>query len=153
MGRYNMALKEKIGEDLKAAMKSGDKLRLETLRMLRAQILEFDKSGTGREMSADDEMKILLSAVKKRRESIEQYEKAGRVELLENEKKEIAIIQEYLPKQMERSEAESIISRIIADAGTNSVKDMGKIMPLVMKELKGKLDGKIINEIVKQKLT
>lgn len=148
-----MALKEKIGEDLKAAMKSGDKLRLETLRMLRAQILEFDKSGTGREMSADDEMKILLSAVKKRRESIEQYEKAGRVELLENEKKEIAIIQEYLPKQMERSEAESIISRIIADAGTNSVKDMGKIMPLVMKELKGKLDGKIINEIVKQKLT
>jgi hypothetical protein len=148
-----MALKEKISDDLKAAMKSGDKLRLETLRMLRAQILEFDKSGTGREMSADDEMKILLSAVKKRRESIEQYEKAGRVELLESEKKEIAVIQEYLPKQMERSEAESIISRIIADAGTNSVKDMGKIMPLVMKELKGKLDGKIINEIVKQKLS
>lgn len=148
-----MALKEKINEDLKNAMKAGDKLRLETLRMLRAQILEFEKSGSGREMTADDEMKILLSAVKKRRESIEQYEKAGRLELLENEKMEIDVIQEYLPKQMERSEAESVISRIIADVGTNSAKDIGKIMPFVMKELKGKIDGKIINEIVKQKLS
>ena len=147
-----MGLKEKINEDLKSAMKSGDKVRLETIRMLRAQVLEFDKSGTGREMSEDDDMKILLSAVKKRKESIDLYEKAGRSELAAVEKKEIEIIQEYLPKQMDPVEAEKIITRIISDSGAVSSKDLGKVMPAVMKELKGKIDGKIINEIVKQKL-
>ncbi len=147
-----MGLKEKINEDLKSAMKSGDKVRLETIRMVRAQVLEFDKSGTGREMSEDDEMKILLSAVKKRRESIDLYEKAGRSELAAVEKKEIEIIQEYLPKQMDPSDAEKIITRIISESGAVLSKDLGKVMPAVMKELKGKIDGKIINEIVKQKL-
>ena len=147
-----MGLKEKINEDLKSAMKSGDKVRLETIRMLRAQVLEFDKSGTGREMSEDDDMKILLSAVKKRKESIDLYEKAGRSELAAVEKKEIEIIQEYLPKQMDPVEAEKIITRIISDIGAVTSKDFGKVMPAVMKELRGKIDGKIINEIVKQKL-
>lgn len=144
-----MALKEKINQDLAAAMKSGDKVRLETIRMIRAQILEFEKSGAGRDMNPDDEMKILLAGVKKRKDSIEMYEKANRKDLADKEAAEIAIIQEYLPKQMDREEAAAIITKIIADAGT---KELGKVMPLVMKELKGKLDGKIINEIVKQQL-
>lgn len=147
-----MGLKEKITEDLKSAMKSGDKLRLETLRMIRAQVLEFEKSGADRGMNEDDDMKILLSAVKRRRESIEQYEKAGRKELADQETKEIEIIQTYLPKQMTKEEAESAIVKIIADVGAVSAKDFGTVMPAVMKELKGKVDGKIINEIVKQKL-
>ena len=134
-------------------MKSGDKIRLETLRMLRAQILEFEKSGLNREMTDDDSMKILLSAVKKRKESVEVYEKAGRSELAEKEQKEIEIIQEYLPKQMSKEEAEIIIAKIIADVAATSPKDIGKVMPPIMKELKGKIDGKIINEIVKQKLS
>ena len=141
-----MGLKDKITQDLTNAMKTGDKLKTETLRMLRAQILEFEKSGAGREMNADDDMKILLSSVKKRKDSIEMYEKANRKDLAEKEAKEIEIVQEYLPKQMSREEAEAVISKIIAEAGT---KELGKIMPLVMKELKGKLDGKVINEIVK----
>lgn len=145
----NMSLRDKINEDLKNAMKSGDKVRTETLRMLRAQILEFEKSGAGREMNADDDMKILLSSVKKRKDSIEMYEKANRQDLAEKELAEIAIVQEYLPKQMSKEEAEAVIIRIIADAGT---KELSKVMPLVMKELKGKLEGKIINEIVKQKI-
>jgi len=144
-----MGLREKINEDLKTAMKSGDKVRTETIRMLRAQILEFEKSGAGREMNTDDDMKILLSSVKKRKDSIEMYEKANRKDLVDKEMAEIAIVQEYLPKQMSREEAEAIITKIIADAGT---KELGKVMPLVMKELKGKLDGKVINEIVKQKI-
>ncbi len=144
-----MGLKDKITQDLTNAMKSGDKLRTETLRMLRAQILEFEKSGAGREMNADDDMKILLSSVKKRKDSIEMYEKANRKDLADKETKEIAIVQEYLPKQMSKDEAEVIIAKIVADAGT---KEIGKVMPLVMKELKGKLDGKVINEIVKQKI-
>ncbi|MEW5800431.1 MAG: GatB/YqeY domain-containing protein [Bacteroidota bacterium] len=147
-----MNLKDKIVEDLKTAMKSGDKLRLETLRMLRAQILEFEKSGANRAMTDDDDMKILLSSVKKRKESIEQYEKAGRKDLAEQELKEIEIIQSYLPKQMTNEEAEIVIGKIIAETGATSAKDFGKVMTAVMKELKGKVDGKIINEIVKQKL-
>lgn len=147
-----MNLKDKIVEDLKTAMKSGDKLRLETLRMLRAQILEFEKSGANRVMTDDDDMKILLSSVKKRKESIEQYEKAGRKDLAEQESKEIEIIQSYLPKQMTNEEAEIVIGKIIAETGATSAKDFGKVMTAVMKELKGKVDGKIINEIVKQKL-
>lgn len=144
-----MGLREKINDDLKTAMKSGDKLRTETLRMLRAQILEFDKSGAGREMNGDDDMKILLSSVKKRRDSVEMYEKANRTDLAEKELQEIAIVQEYLPKQMSKEDAQEVVTKIIADAGT---KELGKVMPLVMKELKGKLDGKIINEIVKSSI-
>jgi len=147
-----MSLKDRVTEDMKTAMKSGDKVRLETLRMLRAQVLEFEKSGAGREMNADDDMKILLSSVKKRRESVELYEKAGRPELAAKETAEIAVIQEYLPKQMDRSDAEGIVKRIIAETGAVSSKDFGKVMPFVMKELKGKLDGKVINEIVKHLL-
>lgn len=148
-----MGLKEKINDDLKSAMKSGDKIRVETIRMLRAQILEFEKSGSGREMTDDDDMKILLSAVKKRKESITLYENAGRTELADVEKKEIDIIQEYLPKQMDPAEAEKIIHRIITEVGASTTKDIAKVMPAVMKELKGKMDGKMINEIVKQKLS
>jgi uncharacterized protein YqeY len=144
-----MGLKDTIMQDLTNAMKSGDKLKTETLRMLRAQILEFEKSGAGREMNADDDMKILLSSVKKRKDSIEMYEKANRMDLAEKELKEIEIVQAYLPKQMSREEAEIIITKIIADAGT---KELSKVMPLVMKELKGKLEGKVINEIVKLKI-
>lgn len=148
-----MGLTEKINDDLKTAMKSGDKTRLETLRMLRAQIIEFEKSGSNRKMTVDDAMKILLSAVKKRKESLEMYEKASRQDLVEKESKEISIIQEYLPKQMNREEAEVIIGKIVAETSASSSKDIGKVMPIVMKELKGKIDGKVINEIVKQKLT
>jgi uncharacterized protein YqeY len=144
-----MGLKDTIMQDLTNAMKSGDKLKTETLRMLRAQILEFEKSGAGREMNADDDMKILLSSVKKRKDSIEMYEKANRMDLADKELKEIEIVQAYLPKQMSREEAEIIITKIIADAGT---KELSKVMPLVMKELKGKLEGKVINEIVKLKI-
>lgn len=147
-----MGLREKINDDLKDAMKSGDKVRLETLRMIRAQVLEFEKSGVGREMTEEDDMKILLSAVKKRKESIEQYEKAGRKELVEKEQRELEIIQHYLPKQMSKEEAEKIITTIIAETGASSAKDFGKVMSAAMKELKGKIDGKIINDIVKQRL-
>lgn len=149
----DMTLSQTISEDLKNAMKAGDKNRTETLRMVRAQILEFEKKGLNREMTADEEMALLLNAVKKRKESIELYEKAGRQDLVEKESAEVAVISEYLPKQMSREEAETVIAGIIAQAGASGPGDLGKVMPLVMKELKGKLDGKIINEIVRTKLS
>lgn len=147
-----MGLTQRINEDLKAAMKSGNKLRLETLRMLRAQIIEFEKKGLDRPMNEDDEMSILMSATKKRKEAIEHFKNAGRMELVEQETKEMEIIAEYLPKQLSREEAERIIEEVIRQSGAGSMKDMGKVMPIAIKELKGKIDSKVISEIVKQKL-
>ena len=147
-----MNLTQRINEDLKTPMKSGNKLRLETLRMLRAQIIEFEKKGLDRPMNEDDEMSILMSASKKRKEAIEIFTKAGRMELVEQETKELGIISEYLPKQLSREDAEKIVENLIQQSGAASMKDLGKVMPIAMKELKGKIDSKVISEIVKQKL-
>ena len=147
-----MNLTQRINEDLRAAMKSGNKLRLETLRMLRAQIIEFEKKGLDRPMNEDDEMSILMSASKKRKEAIEIFTKAGRMELVEQETKELEIISEYLPKQLSREDAEKIVENLIQQSGAASMKDLGKVMPIAMKELKGKIDSKVTSEIVKQKL-
>ena len=147
-----MNLTQHINEDLKAAMKSGNRLRLETLRMLRAQIIEFEKKGLDRPMNEDDEMSILMSASKKRKEAIEIFTKAGRMELAEQETIELEIISEYLPKQLSREDAEKIVENLIQQSGAASMKDLGKVMPSAMKELKGKIDSKVISEIVKQKL-
>lgn len=133
-------------------MKSGDKLRTETIRSLRAGIIQFEKSGAGREMTVDDEMKILTGAAKQRRESIEIYEQNNRPELAEKEKSELAIILEYLPKQMTREEIAERVSQIIAETAANGPQDANKVMPVIMKEVKGKADGRLVQEIVKERL-
>jgi len=147
-----MTLSQKISDDMKVAMKTGEKLRLETLRTIRAQMIELTKRGTGSEITPDEEISALLTAAKKRKEAIELYRQAGREELARQEEQELAIINSYLPKQMTREEAETIIRGIVAQTGASSQKDIGKVMPLAMKELKGKIDGKIVQEIVKQNL-
>jgi uncharacterized protein YqeY len=147
-----MELTQRIVNDLKTAMKSGDKLRLETLRMVRAQILEFEKKGLGRPMNEDDELSILSSASKRRKEAIEQFRNAGRTDLADKEANELEIISEYLPKQLSRAEAEAIVANLVKQSGALSVKEMGKVMPLAMKELKGKVDSALIAELVKQNL-
>lgn len=144
-----MTLNERINEDLKAAMKAGDSLKLNTIRSIRAQIIEFTKRGTGTVLTPEDEITVLLSAAKKRKEAIEMFEKGGRKDLVEQEQKEFDIINTYLPKQMNREEAEKTIKDIIAQLGTVSPKDFGKVMPLAMKGLKGRIDGKMVQEIVK----
>jgi uncharacterized protein YqeY len=147
-----MTLNEQITSDLKTAMKSGDRARLDTLRLLRAHMIELSKRGEGKEITPDEELSVLMAAIKKRKEAIDVYEKAGRTELAQQEKKELEIISSYLPKQLNAEEATEIIQRIISAAGANSAKDFGKVMPLAMKELKGKIDGKLVQEIVKVKL-
>jgi hypothetical protein len=147
-----MSLKDKITEDLTNAMKLRDAFRTETLRSIRAEILKMDKSGMNREMNAEEEIQLLMRQAKMRKESLEIFESAGRPELAEKEKKQLDIINEYLPKQMPREEAEKIIDSIISSSGVTSIKDIGKVMGAVMKELKGKLDGKLIQEIVKSRL-
>lgn len=148
-----MALKEKITEELKNAMKSGDKVRLETIRSVRALILEFEKSGSDMVMSEDDEVRMLTSAVKKRKESIEQFQKAGRTDLTEKEEKELAILMEFMPKQMDESEILDYVKKIAAEIGAVSKADFPKLMPLVVKNLKGKAEGKMIKAAVEQILS
>ncbi len=147
-----MSLKNKITEDLTNSMKLRDAFRTETLRSIRAEILKMDKSGMNREMNAEEEIQLLMRQAKMRKESLEIFETAGRPELAEKEKKQLDIINEYLPKQMPREEAEKIIDSIISSSGVTSIRDIGKVMGVVMKELKGKLDGKLIQEIVKSRL-
>ncbi len=145
-----MTLREKINNDLKEAMKSGEKVKLETIRSIRALILEFEKSGVNREMAAEDEVKILSTAVKKRKESIEQFRNAGREELALKEEKELSILLNYLPKQLNEMEIADEVKRIASEIGAKSKEDFPKLMPLVMRELKGKADGKLVKSIVEK---
>jgi uncharacterized protein YqeY len=149
-----MSLKDTISQDLKNAMKSGEKLRLETLRTLRAALMEkeIEKRGSGNPMSPDDELGVLTTAAKKRKESIELFQNGGRPELADQERKELAIIQEYLPKQMSGEELDKAVRDIIAQSSATGPGDFGKVMPLVMKQLKGKADGRVIQETVKKLL-
>ncbi|KUG26245.1 transamidase gatb domain protein [hydrocarbon metagenome] len=148
-----MTLKEKINDDLKAAMKSGDKLRLETIRSIRALILEFEKSGKDRTLSAEDEINLVTSAAKKRKDSIEQYRNANREDLASKEEAELAILQEYLPKQLNADEVLAEVKKIAEEIGAVTKQDFSKLMPLAIKSLKGKADGKIIKESVDRILT
>lgn len=149
---YCMSLKDKINEDLKKSMLAQNAFRTETLRSIRAEILKMDKSGMDREMNEDEELQLLNKQAKMRKESIEMFETAGRSDLVDRETKQLEIINEYLPKQLSREEAEIIIDNVIKQSGAESAKDIGKVMGPVMKELKGKFDGKIIQEIVKSRL-
>jgi uncharacterized protein YqeY len=147
-----MSLKEKINEDLKNSMKSQDSFRTETLRSIRAEIIKMDKSGMNREMNEEEEIQLLSRQVKMRKESIEMFESGDRNDLAEKEKKQLEIIMEYMPKPMSYEDAEKVIDKIISETGANSQKDFGKVMGGAMKELKGKVDGKVIQELVKAKL-
>ncbi len=150
-----MALKERISEDLKNAMKSGDKLRLETLRTMRATLMEkeIELRGQGKQVTPDDEIAVLNSAAKKRKESIIQFQAAGRTELVEKESAELKIVQEYLPQQMSIEEIKAVIESIVQSTGAVTAGDFSKVMPLVMKQLKGKADGRMIQDLVKARLS
>ena len=149
-----MSLREKIAEDMKTAMKSGQTRRLETLRSIKAAMLEKEISMRGgpTAMSPEDELGVVMSAAKRRKESIEMFAQGGRQDLVAEETEELAIIQEYLPKQLGRPEIEAIVRDVIAQTGAKSAADFGKVMPLTMKQLKGKADGKLIQDIVKELL-
>ncbi|MFN4984680.1 MAG: GatB/YqeY domain-containing protein [Ignavibacteria bacterium] len=148
-----MSLTDAINEQIKTAMKAGDKVRLETLRSIRAGILEFEKSGIDRAMTDDDAFKIVNSGAKKRRDAIEQFEAAGRMEAADKERQELAIIMEFLPAQMSEDEVRAAVSAIIAELGASQPSDFGKVMGMATKQLKGKTDGSLIQAIAKQMLS
>ncbi len=148
-----MALDKIIMDELKASMKSGNQLRTDTLRSLRASLLEYAKSGAKTEMTEADEIKLLNSAAKKRKDAIEMYKNAGRDELAEKEELELAIILEFLPKQLSDDEISDIIKNIISQVSATGPSDMGKVMGPSMKELAGKADGNKVKTIVQNLLS
>jgi uncharacterized protein YqeY len=147
-----MSLKERINEDLKKAMKSGDKVRLTTIRSIRALILEYEKSGADGEMTSEQEIAMLTSAAKKRKDSMKQYEDAGRIDLLEKEKAEFEVLSEYLPEQMTEENLTEAIKALADELGAKTKADFKVLMPKAIQNFKGKADGKLIKDVVEKVL-
>ena len=150
-----MSLKDRISEDIKTAMKAKDKVRLETVRSIKKVILEKEVSvrPQGQEsLTESQETEVLVQQAKQRREAIEMFRQAGRDDLVEQQVQELAIIEEYLPKQLSDEEVGAVVDEVITSVGASSIKDMGKVMGPVMQQLKGKADGQKIQAIVKAKL-
>ena len=148
-----MSLSKQIVSDLTASMKAQDVSRTSTLRMVKAAMMnrQIEK---GSELDDDDVQKLLRSLVKQRRDSIEQYDKAGRQELVAKEQAEIEVIESYLPQAASPEVIEQAVMAAMAETGATSMKDMGKVMKTVQAALAGKnADGRVISEVVKAKLT
>ncbi len=149
-----MNLKDKITNDMTHAMKAKDANRLSVLRMAKAALMnEQNKRGAGYELSDDESMKVLQTLVKQRKDSIEQYERAGRNELAEKEQTELVVLEDYLPQAASKEEIENAVAEAIAETGASSIKEMGAVMKAAQTRLAGKsADGKLVSEIVKAKL-
>jgi uncharacterized protein len=147
-----MSLEERLIAEMKEAMKSNDKVRLSTIRMVRSAVknkeIELRKP-------LDDEtvQRVIQGMVRKGEESVEQFKLGGRMDLVEKESQEIEILKTYLPQSMSREEVIKIIDQTIQETQGTSLKEMGKIMKSVMSKLQGKADGKLINQLVKEKLS
>jgi uncharacterized protein YqeY len=147
-----MLLRDKVNTDIAAAMKAKEPIRLSALRMLKAAIMN---KGIEKSHDLDDAevLQVVSTLVKQRRDSIEQFAKAGRTDLVDKESAEIKILEEYLPPAASAEEIDAAIAAAISETGASSVKDMGKVMKAVMPRLAGKnADGRLVNEAVRRKL-
>jgi uncharacterized protein YqeY len=147
-----MSLELKINNDIKNAMLAKDKLRLETLRSIKAGILLAKTAENATEITEDFEIKMLQKMAKQRKESAAIYIQQNRQELADKELAEAAIVEEYLPKQLSEEEITTALKEIIASVGATSAKDMGKVMGTATKQFAGKADSRLISEIVKKLL-
>ncbi len=147
-----MEIQNRLSEDLKTAMKAKEKIKVGTIRMVRAQLKDF-QIAKGDELNEEDEISVLINAAKKRKEALELYEKSDRQDLIEQEKQELEIISAYLPAQLSKEEVEKVVLKVIEEVGASSPQDLGKVMGATMKVLKGKADGRMLQEIVREKLS
>lgn len=147
-------LSDKLQEDLKAAMIAKDEERLSTIRMLKSaiQYAEINK-GVGYTATDEDILDVIGKEVKKRREAIDLYEKGGRPELADKEKRELELLQSYLPEQMGENEISVLVEQAITQSGASSMQDMGRVMGILMPQVKGKADSSLVSNLVRQKLT
>jgi uncharacterized protein len=147
-----MSLTDTVNEGIKNAMKAKDEPTLRALRAVKAAILLARTEKGGTEIDSETEMKMLQKLVKQRKESLEIYIKQDRQDLAKAEEQELKVIEAFLPKQMDEAEVRSIIARIISENNLSGAQSIGKLMPLAMKELSGKADGKLISTIAKELL-
>lgn len=151
-----MAIKDKIMADLKQAMKNKDKDRLRVLRSIKSKLLEREinerKEGEAT-LSDEQAIEVLMKAAKQRKESIEQFEEGGREDLADSEKKELEVVESYLPEMLSEKEVRDIARDKIEELGAEDMSDMGQVMGVLMQELKGKAEGSLVSKVVKDELS
>ena len=147
-----MNLEERLVEEMKQAMKSNEKLKLSTIRMVRSA-LKNKEIELRKKLEDEDIVKVIQAMVRKGEESVEQFQKGGRMDLVEKEKSEIEIMKSFLPQPLSQEEILKIIDQSIQETQASSLKDLGKVMKSVMPKMGGKADGKLINQLVKEKLS
>jgi uncharacterized protein YqeY len=148
-------MREKLSSELKAAMKAGEKRRVDTIRMIMAALKDKDieARGQGKAVSGEDILALLQKMVKSRKESLEIYEKAGRTDLATQESEEIAVIHSFLPQQLTEAEVEQAISTAISETGAASIKDMGRVVAALKGNYAGRMDFGKVSALVKEKLS
>jgi uncharacterized protein len=146
-----MDLKEKLFADYKKAMKEGDKLKVSTIRLILSEVKNAEIAKR-EELDEEEMLSVVSREARKRKESIEEFDKGGRQDLVEKEEHELEIIESYMPEQLSEGEVLRIIEETIADVGASSASDLGKVMGRLMPRLKGKADGKKVNQIVREML-
>ncbi len=146
-----MSLKETLMNDLKQAMKDKDTVRKNTVQLIRSGVLQIEKD---KQITLDDEgvLDVIAKELKKRRDSMPDFEKSGREDLVAQLNEEIEVLLGYLPKQLSEDEVKAIVDRVVAELNASSMKDMGKVMAALAAETKGRADNKVISQYVKEKL-
>ena len=148
-----MSIKDQLTEDMKQAMKDREngKLRLSVIRMVRSNIKNVEINDK-KELTDDEVLAVLMKEVKMRQDSLEEFQKAGRRELVAQAEEEIKILKKYLPEALSDEELKGIVAEVVAEVGATTMKDIGKVMPAVMAKTKGRADGKRINAMVRELL-
>jgi uncharacterized protein len=147
-----MSLLDTLNQDMKQAMKNKDKQKLSVIRMLKAS-LQNEAIKHGHELNEEEELTVLAREMKQRKDSLQEFEKAGREDLVAGLQDEIAVLTPYLPKQLTEEELHEIVAQTISETGAASKADMGKVMGALMPKVKGKADGGLVNRIVQQQLS
>lgn len=147
-----MSLLERLNNDMKQAMKNKEKDKLSVIRMVKAS-LQNEAIKLGKELSEEDELTILSREVKQRKDSLHEFDKAGRQDLVDKLRTELTFVELYLPKQLSEEELAEVVNETISEVGAKSKADMGKVMAAIMPKVKGKADGSLVNKLVQQHLS
>ncbi|WP_078413818.1 GatB/YqeY domain-containing protein [Priestia abyssalis] len=147
-----MSLLERLNDDMKQAMKNKEKEKLSVIRMVKAS-LQNEAIKLGRELTEEDELTIISRELKQRKDSLHEFEQAGRQDLVDKIQNELAVLEIYMPKQLTEEELTEIVKEAIAEVQASSKADMGKVMAVIMPKVKGKADGSLVNKLVLQNLS
>jgi uncharacterized protein YqeY len=147
-----MRLVDRLTNDMKQAMKDKDKLKLSVIRMVKASV-KNEEINQGKELSDDEVLTVLTRELKQRRDSLQEFEKAGRDDLAATARDEINVLMEYMPEQLSEEEIRALVSEVIQQTGASSKKDMGKVMGVLMPKVKGRADGALVNKVVQESLS